>query len=77
MNSPSSYLIIVEGCLESNWMDWFEGFTLSQKGGCTRLFGTVPDQSALFGVLARIRDLGLPLLSLNRIEELQDGQDPC
>lgn len=72
--SLSHYQICVAGNLEAKWMDWFEGFALEQKGDKTLLSGTVPDQAALFGVLARIRDLGLPLISLQLLESTP-GED--
>lgn len=62
------YEIRVEGSLDREWSDWFEGFTImSQARGETVLTGTVADQPALHGLLAKIRDLGLPLLSLKRV----------
>lgn len=61
--------IRVEGHLGPEWADWFGGFSLEPAGGGeTLLSGSVVDQAALHGVLKRIRDLGLPLLALNRVE---------
>ena len=58
----------VKGNLEAQWSDWFDGFTLTQQGNDeTLLTGQVTDQPALHGLLAKIRDLGLPLLSVKRI----------
>lgn len=60
------YEIVVEGPLAPQWRDWFEGMTISpQPGGRTRLAGTVVDQAALFGLLGKVRDLGLTLVSVN------------
>ena len=57
--------IVVEGHLDANRSGWFEGMQLSnQPDGTTRITGSVIDQSALFGLLNRIRDLGLPLLAV-------------
>jgi hypothetical protein len=54
----------VEGLLDSHWSAWFDDLTLTHEAdGTTTLRGTVTDQSQLFGVLARIRDLGAPLIS--------------
>jgi hypothetical protein len=63
------YQIRVKGNLDRKWSDWFDGFTItSQAGGATLLTGPVADQSALHGLLGKIRDLGLPLLSVKRVE---------
>jgi hypothetical protein len=69
LGQPACYQICVQGCLEDRWAGWFEGMRLARdaNGHTTTLVGTVPDQAALHGLLARIRDLGLPLLSLMRI----------
>ena len=66
---PRIYQIRVEGILDQAWSDWFEGLTITQHGDETLLTGPVRDQSALHGILARIRDLGLPLVSLIRARE--------
>ena len=63
------YQIVVRGHLDSEWSDWFDGLTITTvDNGETILSGPVVDQTALHGVLIKIRDLGLPLLSLTRIE---------
>ena len=63
------YQIRVKGTLEERWSDWFDGFTLTpQVGDETLLTGPVTDQAALHGLLSKIRDLGLPLLSVRRVE---------
>ena len=63
-----TYQIEVMGYLDEKWEDWFDGFDIThQDTGVTLLSGTVEDQSALHGLLAKIRDLGLSLLSVNRI----------
>lgn len=57
------YHIRVQGTLDQKWADWFDGFVIvSRDNGQTLLTGPVGDQAALHGVLAKIRDLGLPLL---------------
>lgn len=59
------YQIIVKGILDEKWSDWFDGFTITHRGNEeTILEGPVPDQGALHGLLARIRDLGLPIHSI-------------
>jgi hypothetical protein len=61
------YQIRVRGVIDSMWSDWFDGLiTCPQANGDTLLTGSVRDQSALHGLLAKIRDLGLPLLSVKR-----------
>ena len=63
------YQIVVKGHLESEWSEWFDGLTITMMdNGETILSGPLIDQTALHGVLIKIRDLGLPLLSLTRID---------
>jgi hypothetical protein len=65
------YEIRVRGVLDEHWSDWFDGFRLQrdEPADATVLFGTVADQASLYGVLSRIRDLGLPLLSVRIVDE--------
>jgi hypothetical protein len=66
------YEIRVKGKLDLRWSDWFDGFSITPVGdGETLLIGSVADQAALHGVLHKIRDLGLPLLSVQRLR--RDG----
>ena len=59
------YEIRIEGHLDDGWQDWFDGWTVTQEeDGTTLLSGPVPDQPALYGILRRVRDLGLPLVSV-------------
>jgi len=68
-SKPSIYHIRVKGILDEKWSDWFDGFTITpQADDETLLAGPVADQAALHGLLAKIRDLGLPLLSVKRVE---------
>ena len=63
------YQIVVKGHLDSEWSDWFDGLNITMvDNGETILSGPIVDQTALHGVLIKIRDLGLPLLSLIRVE---------
>ena len=63
----NTYCFRVKGHLDDRWSDWFGGLAIHrQEDGTTLLVGPVVDQAALHGVIARIRDLGLPLLSLTR-----------
>jgi hypothetical protein len=62
------YQIRIEGHLGPEWMDWFEGLTLIQaENGETLLTGPVIDQAALYGLLKKVRDLGMFLVAVNRI----------
>jgi hypothetical protein len=61
------YQIRVKGILDECWSDWFDGLTITPQDDETLLTGPVRDQAALHGLLARVRDLGLPLLSVERI----------
>lgn len=63
------YEIRVRGHLGPQWSDWFEGFAVTlEDNGATLLAGPVADQAALHGLLRNVRDLGLPLLSVQCIE---------
>lgn len=69
------YRIKVKGCLDPEWSLWFESMAISTEGGDTILTGPVADQAALHGLLIRIRDLNLTLLSVEHIEaEPEDAQ---
>ncbi|MDZ7795246.1 MAG: hypothetical protein U5P10_16620 [Spirochaetia bacterium] len=62
----SNYIIRVRGHLDEQWSGWFQGMRISlEDDGTTVLSGYLEDQAALFGVLKKIRDLGLPLLSID------------
>ena len=66
---PITYQIKVEGYLGPQWADWFEGLAITQNEAIeTVLTGAVADQAALYGLLKKVRDLGLALISLNRID---------
>ena len=69
---PEYYRIIVEGHLNRNWTDWFEGLKIDYEGGNTVFTGQVLDQAALHGLFNRIRDLNLTLLKVERISPTQD-----
>ena len=70
-HGSADYQIIVKARLESRWSGWFEGMTIEAEGAVTIIEGRVLDQSALHGLLVRIRDLGLPLISVKRVESGQ------
>jgi len=68
-DQPGLYEIRIKGHLEDRWADWFEGLTITlEDDGNTLLTGPVTDQAALHGLLRKVRDLGLPLLSVNSVE---------
>ena len=68
------YRVHVRGHLDDRWSDALGGLAIRrQPDGTTLLVGPVVDQAALHGVFARIRDLGLPLLSVGRVPESHDG----
>ena len=63
------YQIRLKGHLGSQWTDWFGGLTITlEEEGDTLLTGPVADQAALHGVLKKVRDLGMPLVSVNRVQ---------
>lgn len=63
------YQIRIKGHLDSQWKDWFEGLTLTMEdNGDTLLTGPVVDQAALHGLLKKVRDLAIPLLSVIHVE---------
>jgi hypothetical protein len=66
------YQIRLKGHLNGSWSEWLSGFTVAhEKDGTTVLTGPLADQSALHGLLIKIRDLGLPLLAVQRMENEQ------
>ncbi|MBM4466458.1 MAG: hypothetical protein FJ014_13045 [Chloroflexi bacterium] len=63
-----TYEIRLKGHLDCRWSDWFDGFAIHhQEDGTTLLTGAVTDQAALHGLLMKMRDLGLTLLSVNQV----------
>ena len=66
------YQITVKGHLDNRWANWFEGLTITRvDNGETLLTGPVVDQVALHGLLRKVRDLGMPLLSVTRVRPSQ------
>ena len=72
--NPADYQIKVKGNLGGDWSDWFDNMTIKSEGAETTITGKALDQPALHGLLARIRDLGLPLISVKRIESNINSQ---
>ena len=66
---PGTYQIRIKGHLGSQWMDWFDGLVITlEENGDTLMTGPVTDQAALHGILKKVRDLGMPLLSVHTID---------
>lgn len=71
-NQPVVYQIRIKGHLGRKWKDWFEGMTITlEDNGDTLITGPVVDQAALHGLVKKVRDLGLPLISVNRMDSGQ------
>lgn len=68
-DQPTMYQIRIKGHLDDLRKEWFEGLILTlEESGNTLLTGSVIDQAALHGLLRKVRDLGMPLLSVNRVD---------
>jgi hypothetical protein len=66
------YEIRLAGRLDAHWATWFDGLTVGQEmDGTTVISGPIADQAALHGVLQRVRDLGVPLVSVTRVDAPQ------
>ncbi len=71
---PDLYEILVKGHLDQRWSDWFTGMHLTNlENNQTLISGVLPDQAALFGLLERVRDLNLSLISVNCISQFSSG----
>jgi hypothetical protein len=66
--APARYEIRVDGVLGKHWTAWFEGLQISSDGSQTVMHGSLPDQPALHGVLVKVCDLGLSLISVRRLD---------
>jgi hypothetical protein len=75
--APTMYCIQIQGHLAPEWSEWFDGMIVQcQPDGTTTLSGPVRDQAALHGLLRKVRDLGMPLLSVIRVKPDQtDASD--
>src|SRR5258708_15208205 len=71
-HEPGRYEIRIKGHLDNRWADWFDGLTITLiDNGETRFTGPVADQAALYGLLRKVRDLGLPLVAVIHVEPEQ------
>lgn len=69
VDQPVVYQIRIKGHLSQRWSDWFQGMTITlEESGNTLLTGPVVDQAALHALLRRVRDLGMPLISVTPLE---------
>ena len=74
MNEQAFYEIRLEGHMADRWGEWFGGLTITlERDGTTLLNGPVVDQAALYGLLRKVRDLNMPLISVIR-KQLNDGE---
>jgi hypothetical protein len=68
-NQPEVYQIRIKGHLGRKWKAWFEGLSITlEDNGDTLITGPVVDQAALHGLVKKVRDLGLPLITVNRLD---------
>ena len=68
-DQPVIYQLRIEGHLSPHWAEWFEGLTITlEENGDTLLTGPVMDQAVLHGLLKKVRDVGMPLLSVTRVQ---------
>ena len=68
-HGPERYEIRIKGHLDDQWADWFGGMSIRlEENGSTLLSGPVVDQSALYGLLKKVRDLGMALVSVNPVK---------
>jgi hypothetical protein len=74
-NQQPCYEVRIKGHLDDRWTEWFEGMTIMlDNDGITVLTGPVIDQAALHGLLKKVRDLGMPLVSVGPLEHGQGDQ---
>lgn len=75
-NQPGIYQIRLKGHLGSQWREWFQGLKIElEDDGSTVLTGPVVDQAALHGLLKKVRDLGMPLISVVRVVSSQNPKN--
>jgi hypothetical protein len=73
-DQPMVYQIRIKGHMGRQWADWFEELTITREdNGDTLLAGLIVDQAALYGLLKKVRDLGVPLISVNRVDSVSSA----
>ena len=73
-SDPGRYEIRIKGHLDERWADWLEGMAFThESNGTTHLSGPLTDQAALHGVLNRLRDLGIPIISVQHVEPIEQN----
>jgi hypothetical protein len=76
-NEPSGYEVRLRGHLDARWATWFDGLSLERESdGTTVIRGPIADQAALHGLLRKVNDLGLPLISVTRIQPPTEDSSP-
>ncbi|MDQ3811538.1 MAG: hypothetical protein M3336_14740 [Chloroflexota bacterium] len=71
------YQIRIKGHLGRQWTDWFGGLAIAlEDNGDTLLTGLIVDQAALHGVLRKVRDLGMPMVSVSTRRQIEEGEEP-
>jgi hypothetical protein len=73
---PAHYEVQVEGVLDGRWSEWFQGLRIENQDDETILSGTLPDQPALHGILDKVRDLGLTIITVRRLPSEQLDHEP-
>jgi hypothetical protein len=76
-DQPMAYQIRIKGHLGREWTDWFGGLAITlEDNGDTLLTGPIVDQAALHGLLRKVRDMGMPLVSVSSRSQLDEGEKP-
>ena len=73
---PARYEVRVDGVLDDRWSEWFQGLRIENQDGETILSGMLPDQPALHGILDKVRDLGLTIVTVRRLPPEQLDEEP-
>jgi hypothetical protein len=71
---PARYEVRVDGVLDGRWSEWFDGLRIEHQGGQTVMSGVLADQPALHGILDKVRDLGLSIISVRRLPPPEEAE---